>query len=116
MRSEGSARGLVELGADPARVTVTGSLKFDSLELPAAAAHGRPRERVLRFFRLSPARTVLVGGSTLRGGETAVLKAFVRVKAAQPGALLIIAPRHPERCREVERLARRSPCLTAMAS
>jgi 3-deoxy-D-manno-octulosonic-acid transferase len=116
MQSEESARRLVELGADPARVTVTGSLKFDSLELPAAAAHGRPRERVLRFFRLSPARTVLVAGSTLRGEETAVLKAFVRVKTAQAGALLIIAPRHPERFREVERLARDSGFVTAMRS
>src|SRR5881397_436429 len=34
MQSEESARRIVELGAEPARVTVTGSLKFDSLELP----------------------------------------------------------------------------------
>ena len=32
MQSEESARRLIDLGADPARVTVTGSLKFDSLE------------------------------------------------------------------------------------
>src|SRR6195256_2440216 len=38
MQSDESARRLVDLGADPARVTVTGSLKFDSLEglTPAA--------------------------------------------------------------------------------
>src|SRR4029078_9943053 len=53
MQSEESARRLIDLGADPARVTVTGSLKFDSLQLPTPA-HGKPRERVLRFFRLSP--------------------------------------------------------------
>src|SRR5262245_12597862 len=116
MQSEESARRLVELGADPAHVTVTGSLKFDSLELPVPASHGRPRERVLRFFRLSPARTVLVAGSTLRGEETAVLKAFVRIKTANAGALLVIAPRHPERFREVERLARDAGFVTAMRS
>src|SRR5205823_2481750 len=44
MQSEESARRLVDLGADPARVTVTGSLKFDSLEGPAATPLGRPRE------------------------------------------------------------------------
>src|SRR5207237_1381079 len=54
MQTEESARRIVDLGADPARVTVTGSLKFDSLEMPAPMAHGRPRERVLRFFRISP--------------------------------------------------------------
>ena len=54
VQSEETGRRLIDLGANPTRVTVTGSLKFDSLELPAATAHGRPRERVLRFFQLSP--------------------------------------------------------------
>src|SRR6201994_2371441 len=72
VQSEESARRLIDLGADPAHVTVTGSLKFDSLQLPSATPQGRPRERVLRFFRLSPNRTVLVAGSTLRGEEAAV--------------------------------------------
>src|SRR5512132_1913071 len=49
MQSEESARRLVDLGAAADVITVTGSLKFDSLELPAAASHGKPRERVLRF-------------------------------------------------------------------
>src|SRR3954454_23370013 len=69
VQSEESSRRLVDLGADVAHVTVTGSLKFDSLQLPAAISHGKPRERVLRFFRLSPNRTVIVAGSTLRGEE-----------------------------------------------
>jgi 3-deoxy-D-manno-octulosonic-acid transferase len=112
MQSEESARRLVELGADPARVSVSGSLKFDSLELPAATAHGKPRERVLRFFRLSPNRTVVVAGSTLRGEEAAVLRAFSRIKATLPSALAVIAPRQPERFGEVERLAREAGFAT----
>jgi 3-deoxy-D-manno-octulosonic-acid transferase len=107
MQSEESARRLVDLGADPARVTVTGSLKFDSLQLPAASPHGKPRERVLRFFRLSPNRTVIVAGSTMKGEEAAVLRAFARVRsAAGSSALLIVAPRQPERFAEAERIAR----------
>src|SRR5471030_1918099 len=106
MQSDESARRLIELGADPARVSVTGSLKFDSLELPAATAHGKPRERVLRFFRLSPNRTVIVAGSTMKGEEAAVLRAFSRIKATMANALLIVAPRQPERFGEVERVAR----------
>ena len=105
MQSEESARRLIDLGADAARVSVTGSLKFDSLELPQAA-HGKPRERVLRFFRLSPNRTVIVAGSTMKGEEAAVLHAFSRIKAATPNALAVLAPRAPERFSEVERLAR----------
>ena len=106
MQSDESARRIVELGADQSKVTVTGSLKFDSLEMPAVVSHGKPRERVLRFFRLSPNRMVLVAGSTVRGEEPAVLKAFSRLKGASPSALAILAPRQPERFGEVERLAR----------
>src|SRR5205814_5617832 len=62
MQSEESARRLVDLGADPARVIVSASLKFDSLEEPAVTGHGRPRGRVLRFFPLAPHRPVLVAG------------------------------------------------------
>lgn len=112
MQSEESARRLAALGADPARITVTGSLKFDSLQLPGATSHGKPRDRVLRFFRLAPNRTVIVAGSTLKGEETAVLRAFARVKAALPSALAILAPRQPERFGEVERLARDAGFVT----
>ena len=116
MQSEESARRLIDLGADPSRVVVTGSLKFDSLDLPSASAHGKPRERVLRFFRLSPNRQVIVAGSTLRGEERAVLRAFARVKAVSPGALAILAPRQPERFGEVERLCRDAGFVTIRRS
>jgi 3-deoxy-D-manno-octulosonic-acid transferase len=116
MQSDESARRVVELGADQSKVTVTGSLKFDSLEMPAVVSHGRPRERVLRFFRLSPNRMVLVAGSTVRGEEPAVLRAFSRLKGASPSALAILAPRQPERFGEVERLARESGFVTARRS
>jgi 3-deoxy-D-manno-octulosonic-acid transferase len=112
MQSEESASRLVTLGGDPARVTVTGSLKFDSLELPAATPHGKPRERVLRFFRLSPNRTVVVAGSTMKGEEAAFLRAFARVKTKLPGALAVLAPRQPERFAEVERAARDAGFVT----
>jgi 3-deoxy-D-manno-octulosonic-acid transferase len=112
MQSEESARRLVALGADPARVTVTGSLKFDSLELPGVTPHGKPRERVLRFFRLPSSRTVVVAGSTMKGEEAAVLRAFSRVKARLPGALAVLAPRQPERFAEVERVARDAGFVT----
>jgi len=104
MQSEESARRLIDLGADPSRVTVTGSLKFDSLELPSPASHGKPR--LLRFFRMSAARPVIVAGSTFRGEEAAVLRAFSRVKTTMPTAVAILAPRQPERFAEAERLAR----------
>jgi 3-deoxy-D-manno-octulosonic-acid transferase len=116
MQSEESAQRLIDLGADPSRVTVTGSLKFDSLEVPPPTAHGKPRERVLRFFRMSSHRTVLVAGSTMRGEEPAVLRAFGKIKATQTHAVCILAPRQPERFGEVERLAREAGFVTARRS
>ena len=116
MQSDESARRLIDLGADPSRVTVTGSLKFDSLEMPTAFSHSKPRERVLRYFRVSPGRVVIIAGSTVPGEEAAVLRAFARVKKTTPGALAILAPRHPERFGEVERLARDAGFVTTRRS
>jgi 3-deoxy-D-manno-octulosonic-acid transferase len=116
MQSEESAERVISLGAEKSRVTVTGSLKFDSLEVATPTAHGKPRERVLRFFRMSANRTVVVGGSTMRGEEAAVLRAFSKIKATQAHAVAILAPRQPERFGEVERLAREAGFVTARRS
>jgi 3-deoxy-D-manno-octulosonic-acid transferase len=116
VQSEETARRLRHLGADPARITVTGSLKFDSLD--PSTAPGRGRERVLRFFRISPGRLVLVAGSTSKGEEEAVIRAFNRVRTTATGgnALLILAARHPERFEEVERLCQREGLSTKRRS
>ena len=106
MQSEESARRLIDLGADPQRVTVSGSLKFDSLQSPTPAPHGKPRDWALRHFRIAGNRAVVVAGSTMKGEEGPVFRAFARVKSMSPGALLIIAPRHVPRFDEVERMAR----------
>jgi 3-deoxy-D-manno-octulosonic-acid transferase len=116
MQSDESARRLIDLGADPARVAITGSLKFDSLQIPTPVAHGRPRERVLRFFRIPPNRVVIIAGSTMKGEEAAMLRAFERVKSISPGALMVLAPRNPERFGEAERLARESGFVTVRRS
>ena len=106
VQSEESARRFIDLGADPARVVVTGSLKFDSLDLSRDALQARSRDRVLRYFRVPASRPVIVAGSTMKGEETAVLRAFRRVRSASPNTLLVLAPRHPERFGEVEQLVR----------
>ncbi|HEY2386654.1 MAG TPA: 3-deoxy-D-manno-octulosonic acid transferase [Candidatus Binatia bacterium] len=93
-----SARRLVALGAPPARVVVTGSLKTTSREGtvdgPSLAALG------------AGAAPVLVAASTHPGEEDAVLGAFVRVRRVAPDARLVLAPRRPERFDEVAALLR----------
>jgi 3-deoxy-D-manno-octulosonic-acid transferase len=118
MQSDESARRIIDIGAAPERVSVTGSLKFDSLEFPAPVdgsralpsvhdAHERGRARVLRYFRVGQRRPVVIAASTLKGEEELVLEAFQRIRATMSDALLIIAPRKPERFDDVERLVRR---------
>ena len=106
VQSEESARRFIDLGADPARVVVTGSLKFDSLELSSTALQARARDRVLRYFRVAASRPVIVSGSSMKGEEASVLRAFRRVRVASPNTLLVLAPRNPERFAEAEQLAR----------
>jgi len=103
---------LLALGADPARIIITGSLKFDALQTVPVPERGP--QRVLRFFRVRPGRPVLMAGSTLRGEEEPVVRAFNRLRTTHggQGALLVIAARHPERFAEVERLCRQEGLST----
>jgi 3-deoxy-D-manno-octulosonic-acid transferase len=106
MQSDESARRLIDIGADPRKVSVTGSLKFDSLERPGAAVPaGRGQYRVLRYFRVPPDRPVVIAASTLKGEEPPVLSAFRKIKNEMPSALLVLAPRKPERFADAEALA-----------
>jgi 3-deoxy-D-manno-octulosonic-acid transferase len=113
VQGEETARRLIALGADPARVVITGSLKFDALQ--TVPVPGRGPQRVLRFFRVRPGRPVLMAGSTSKGEEEPVVRAFNRLRATPggQGALLVIAARHPERFAEVERLCRQEGLSTA---
>lgn len=115
-QGEETARRLMALGADPSKVTVTGSLKFDSLDRqPVEGVQGKvvpAKHRVLRFFRMPPNRPVIIAGSTLKGEEEAVIRAFNRVRSTGSSALLVIAARHPERFADVERLCRQEGLLT----
>ena len=110
VQGEEAARRLIQLGADPARITVTGSLKFDALDV--IPTPGRGRERVLRFFRMSQSRPVLVAGSTLKGEEEAIIRAFNRLRTSGSTALLVLAARQPERFADVERLCRQEGLST----
>lgn len=108
MQSEESARRIVAIGAERERVSVTGSLKFDSLEHPGSPAADRAgRNRVLRFFHVSPNRPVVLAASTHKGEDVFVFEAFQRIRATMPNALLVMAPRKPEHWDESERIARR---------
>jgi 3-deoxy-D-manno-octulosonic-acid transferase len=97
MQTPEDAGRIVELGADPRRVVVAGSLKFD------AAAAEPPADVQRLATRLGP-RRLLVAGSTHAGEEESVLDAYRRVAAGRPDLVLLLAPRHPERLEGVAQL------------
>ncbi len=97
MQDEENARRLLDLGVDPARVTVTGSLKH----VPHAAGAEPPAD--LPGFGPGP---VLVAGSTHKGEEEMLLDVLPGLRRRFPRLLMILAPRHPERFAEVGRLLR----------
>ncbi|HSZ00741.1 MAG TPA: 3-deoxy-D-manno-octulosonic acid transferase [Terriglobales bacterium] len=94
------ARRLVEIGAPPGVVFATGNLKFD---VPAPAAP--PIIASLRAaFQQANTGPVIVCGSTVEGEEPLLVQAFINVLASHPRAVMVLAPRHPERFGEVTEL------------
>jgi 3-deoxy-D-manno-octulosonic-acid transferase len=93
---EDAAR-LKAIGAESARVEVTGNLKFDAAvpEAPAIA------DRLRRALAGEGAGPVLVCGSTVEDEEGPLLKAFENIRVAHPRLVMILAPRRPERFDEV---------------
>jgi 3-deoxy-D-manno-octulosonic-acid transferase len=94
---EDSAR-LQSIGAEAGRVQVTGNLKFD-VNLPA-----QPPpivESLRRSLAAEGAGPVLVCGSTVEDEEPVLLKAFENVRVEHPRAVMLLAPRRPERFDEV---------------
>ena len=85
------------LGADPALITVSGNMKFD-MPVPDGAVDKGAALRE-QWGRLRP---VWIAASTHEGEELSVLEAHLEVLRRFPDALLLIAPRHPERFRVVE--------------
>ena len=89
------------LGADPRQIVVTGNMKFD-MQIPRdAVAYGAAMR-----LRWGLRRPVWVAASTHEGEELAVLEAHLEVLKRLPDALLLLAPRHPERFRVVEHVVR----------
>jgi 3-deoxy-D-manno-octulosonic-acid transferase len=93
MQSETDARRIQALGAPANRVRVNGNLKYDS-PLPAATALS---EWLGEEVRRKQRRPVIVAGSVVATEEPLALIAFGVLQGEFPRALLVLAPRKPER-------------------
>ncbi len=95
-----------QLGVPPEKVCVAGNLKFDA-KPPQLGEFPRLARRALGQAGRGP---VLVAGSTMAGEEPLVLQAWERIRERFPSAMLILAPRHPQRFDEVTRLLGNRGC------
>jgi 3-deoxy-D-manno-octulosonic-acid transferase len=96
-------RRLIEIGAAESKVKVTGNLKFDVAPPPSPKIVASLRES----FGNSGAGPVLVCGSTLEDEEGSLLSAFRNILVDHPKAVMMLAPRHPERFAAVGDLVER---------
>ncbi len=97
-------RRLAEIGASPERIQISGNLKFD--------APGPKLAPIVAQFKDTLAKTnagpILVCGSTVEGEEPILLSAFESLLTRHPQAVMVVAPRHPERFEEVAESIQRS--------
>lgn len=88
---------LVHLEVAPEKIMVTGNTKFDLSFLNLD-------KEPLANWNIEGKSPVIVAGSTHAGEEEFLLESFRGIDEKFPEALLILAPRHPERVSEVENL------------
>jgi 3-deoxy-D-manno-octulosonic-acid transferase len=101
MQSEADGERILKMGAPRDRVKVLGNIKFDYLSLEQELID-KDKQGILSA--LFSGRRVVVAGSTRRGEEEVVLEAFRGLRSRFPHSLLILAPRHLARLKEVESL------------
>ncbi len=106
---------LAALGVPSARVTVTGSVKYDGAAGDRDTPKGRDLARLLRLDT-GDRPLVVVAGSTHPPEEMIVLAAFARLRVRFPGLLLVLVPRHPDRSAAVAGLVAASGSVWARRS
>jgi 3-deoxy-D-manno-octulosonic-acid transferase len=97
-QTETDARRLESLGLQPEHCVVTGNLKFD-VALPEGL--DTQAEALRSAWGQRP---VWTAGSTRPGEEPILVAAHRILQASRPEALLVLAPRHPDRAAEVAEL------------
>lgn len=96
MQNELYANRIKALGAEHDKVRITGSFKFDT----------RPSSSAPEWTKILQG-PVIIAGSTHRTEEDLIIDAYIKLKTDFPELNLIVAPRHPERFKEVEELVRK---------
>ncbi len=101
-QTEQDAKRLISLGASQDKVKITGNLKFDNAKYTVSQEDFMGLKDKLG---LSKRDKLLVAGSTHEGEEEIVLGSYKELLQDFPDLKLLLAPRHPERANDIEKLA-----------
>jgi 3-deoxy-D-manno-octulosonic-acid transferase len=101
MQSEEDAERIKKLGAEKDKMKILGNLKFDRMITQTSEI-----DKAVLKKRLSipPDLKVMVGGSIRNGEEEILLRVFKRLKKDGDDLLLILAPRHLDRVKKIEKM------------
>ena len=100
VQAETDANRLFELGVAKEKIKITGNMKFDTSTTRTidSADSADTRKRILA---LEEKDTLWVAGSTHPGEEEIILRVYKKLLGEFPNLKLLIAPRHPERAKEI---------------
>jgi len=101
-QSQKDADYFLRFGIAAQRVNVSGNIKFDIVIPADVKEQGRQLRQRLQIN--GDRRPIWIAASTHAGEEAIILTAFKRVLLTLQNALLILVPRHVERCREVAKI------------
>ncbi len=101
MQSEEYKERMILLGANPDKIKVTGNLKFDRL---LYASQTKDKNGLKRKMFIPDHFKVIVGGSIREGEEKILIEVFKRLKLENKDLLFVLAPRHLDRIKEIEKL------------
>lgn len=105
VQAEADAQRLRALGAKAEKVKITGNMKFDNTDYADLKIEYTGYRQKLG---LSESDKLFVAGSTHPGEDEIILKAYREALAEFPDLRLLIAPRHPERAKDIGALILRS--------
>jgi 3-deoxy-D-manno-octulosonic-acid transferase len=111
VQTDKDKRMLEKIGVDPGIVRVAGNLKAE-IKLPILTS--QDLKRLKDGLGISQKARVIVAGSIRKGEEEPLLEAYSRARETKPELLFILAPRHPERAGEVEKICQKYPYRVMM--
>ncbi len=99
-QSQYDLKRFLNIGADPNKLKVINNLKFDSIQI-----FPKEKQKLLKAsLNITENNLVLIAGSTHEEEDFLILKIYAKLKLLYKNIYLILAPRHLERIKEINKL------------